>query len=308
MRTMPSRRWIVASAMSIVALVTVSAYLLGRARAAGAPTAQPLTYSGILTDTAGTALTGSKNIQITLWDTAVAGTMQCSAGPTATMLSSGAFQVVLPAACTTAIHANGDLWVEVFVDGTSLGRTKLGAVPYAVEADHAVRADQSASDFSVPGTLTAANATVSGSLIRKIARAHALGPNDDTDNGAIASRTLTFAKTQAATGIRVSYTDNFRVATGAADGACRWEILFNGAPCAMPGRLIYDQYSLPNFNQHRPQAVNGTCFGIAAGGLAAGSYNVQISVSTAPGYVAANSNCYTGWNASYWSIEAEEVF
>jgi hypothetical protein len=300
---MISRRWIAAGFVSLIGLVAVSAYLVGRARAAGVPTAQALTYSGILTDTAGTPLTGSQNIQITLWDMATAGTQQCSAGPTATMLTQGAFQVVLPAACTTAIHANGDLWVEVFVGGTSLGRTKLGAVPYAIEADHAVNADQSAGNFTVPGTITTANAQVNESLIRKIARAHGVGPNDDTDNGNIVTRTLTFMKTQAATAIRVTYTDNFRVLTGAVDGACRWELLFNGAQCTMPGRLIYDQYSPPNFNQHRPQSITGTCLG-----LAAGNYNIQVAVSTSPGYVAANSNCWTGWNAAYWSIEAEEVF
>jgi hypothetical protein len=300
---MTSRRWIAAGFVSLIGLVAVSAYLVGRARAAGAPTAQPLTYSGILTDTAGTPLSGAKNIQITLFDMATAGTQQCSVGPTATMLTSGAFQVVLPAACAAAIHANGDLWIEVFVDGTSLGRTKLGAVPYAIEADHAVNADQSAGNFLVPGTLTTANAQVNGSLIRKIARVHGLGPNDEQDNGNVMMRTLAFSKTQAATGIRVSYQDNFRVNTNANSGACRWELLFNGQPCATPGRLIYDEYAFPNSNIHRPQTVTGTCMG-----LAAGNYTIQVAVATAPGYVAANSDCYTGWNASYWSIEAEEVF
>ena len=32
------------------------------------------------------------------------------------------------------MKANPDLWIEVIVEGESLGRTKLGAVPYAVEA------------------------------------------------------------------------------------------------------------------------------------------------------------------------------
>jgi hypothetical protein len=48
--------------------------------------------------------------------------------------------VVLPDACVTAAHAKADLWVDVSVDGASIGRTKLGAVPYAVEAEHAVSA------------------------------------------------------------------------------------------------------------------------------------------------------------------------
>jgi len=311
MRTIMRRRRLIALGMgSLLAVGVGSAYLLGRARAAGAPTMQPLTYSGVLTNTAGVPLTdASKNIQITLWDMATGGTQACSTASTATPLTAGAFQVVLPPACTTAIHGAGDLWVEVFVDGASVGRTKLGATPYAIEADHAVNADQSAAGFQVPGTLTAGNAQVTGNVnvggtvVRKIARAHGLGPNEEMDNGAIASRVLTFTKTQAATSIRVSYTDNFSVytPTGTA-GACRWEIQFNGVSCATPGKLIYDVYVGTTFNHHRPASLFGTC-----SGLAAGTYNIQVTATTAPGYVLANSDCYTGWNAAYWALEAEEV-
>jgi hypothetical protein len=49
-------------------------------------------------------------------------------------LVGGAFQVTLPDTCTAAVHANADLWVEVLVSGLAIGRTKLGAVPYAVVA------------------------------------------------------------------------------------------------------------------------------------------------------------------------------
>ena len=236
--------------------------------------------------------------------------MACSFGPSAVVLAAGTFQVVLPPECSTAIHGHGDLWLEVFVDGATLGRTKLGAVPYALEADHAVVADQSAAGFQVPGTLTAQAAQISGNvnvggiLVRKIARAHGVGPNDQTDTGAIVSRTLAFSKTQAATGIRVAYSDNLRAFSPGGTGACLWEIRFNGTSCAMPGAIVNDVYvgGIANMNHHRPSSVFGTCFG-----LAAGNYNIQIYVGPQPAGGEAQADCYTGWNLGYWAIEAEEV-
>jgi hypothetical protein len=310
MRTLSSRRRLTAAALvSALAAASFSAYLLGRARAAGAPATAPLTYSGVLTDAAGTPLTGMRNLQVTIWDMAVAGTQQCTVGPAPQALSpGGAFQVVLPPSCTAAVRAAADLWVEVAVDGSPLGRVKLGAVPYAIEADHAVTSDQAASGFQVPGTLSAGSAQVSGNVIvngvviRKIARVHGLGPIDSTDNGPVTGRTLTFTKTQAATGIRISYVDDMRI--NSANGGCRWEIRFNGTSCATPGALIYDTYiGGAAINHHRAVGVFGTCFG-----LAAGNYNIQVSVGPVPVAAAPAGDCDTGWYNQYWAIEAEEVF
>jgi hypothetical protein len=38
-------------------------------------------------------------------------------------------------------QGNKDLWIEALVDGNSLGFSKLGAVPYAIEAAHAISSD-----------------------------------------------------------------------------------------------------------------------------------------------------------------------
>jgi hypothetical protein len=125
---------------ALLAVALVSGYLVGRARAA-IPTTQVLTYSAVLTDTTGAPVTGSKNIQIQVWDAATAGNLACMVGPNAIDLgTTGAFQLALPAACVTAVHSNPDLWVELLVNGASIGRAKLGAVPYAVEADTASNA------------------------------------------------------------------------------------------------------------------------------------------------------------------------
>ena len=137
---MKSRRLITSAAAGFVAVAVVSAYFVGRARAAGIPTTAPLTYSGILTDTNGTPLTGSKNLQVQIWDAATAGNIVCTTPSSAQALVGGSFSVVLPAACLTGVHNTGELWSEVLVDGASVGRSKLGAVPYAVEADTASNA------------------------------------------------------------------------------------------------------------------------------------------------------------------------
>jgi len=131
-------------------------YLAARARAA-IPALETLTYSGVLTDTAGVPLNGARNIQVQVWDQATDGNVKCMAGPTALTLVNGAFKVALPAACTTAVQSTPDLFIEVIANGESLGRARLGAVPYAIEASHAVDANHAvaadSASLSTPPTV-----------------------------------------------------------------------------------------------------------------------------------------------------------
>ncbi|HMJ57065.1 MAG TPA: hypothetical protein VK540_33580 [Polyangiaceae bacterium] len=127
--------------LSVGAASVVLGYVAGRARASGIVATPPMTYRGVLTDITGAPLPGStKNVQLQFWDQATGGAIQCSVGPIAVTLTAGAFEIALSDACTTAVHATKDLWAEVFVDGGSLNRTKLGAVPYALQADTASNA------------------------------------------------------------------------------------------------------------------------------------------------------------------------
>jgi hypothetical protein len=113
-------------------------YATGRARAANIPATEPMVYSGALTDAAGAPLSGTRNLQLALWDQATLGASQCATAPTSVTLGpAGTFQLPLPDACTAVVHARADLWLEVIVDNTPIGRSKLGAVPFAVEADTA---------------------------------------------------------------------------------------------------------------------------------------------------------------------------
>jgi hypothetical protein len=115
-------------------------YFAGRARAAGIPAATPMVYSGLLTDAAGTPMTGSVPIQLSLFDAVTAGNLLCFTPSAAQTLTAGAFQITLPDTCTPVVRNNPDLWVEITVSGVTIGRTKLGAVPYAIVAAVAVEA------------------------------------------------------------------------------------------------------------------------------------------------------------------------
>ena len=117
-----------------------SAFFAGKAIAAGIPETGALTYAGKLQDAEGAPLAGTRNVEVRFWSASTAGTSLCSSGEVEVTLSAGNFAVPLPDDCTDAVSNNPNLWVEVVVDSVSLGRAKAGAVPYAVEANHAVSA------------------------------------------------------------------------------------------------------------------------------------------------------------------------
>lgn len=126
----------------VTGLVAAGAVLwaLG-ARAAGIPAANALTYTGYLETPEGEPVTAEVSVSVALWSAASAGSKACEAATEELTPLAGRFQITLPEACTAAVKAQPDLWLETTVDGAALGRTKLGAVPYAIEADHATSAD-----------------------------------------------------------------------------------------------------------------------------------------------------------------------
>jgi len=143
----------VAVGMSGVAIV-VAAFVAGRALAGGIPAMNALSYAGTLADATGTPLTGSHNVEVKLWNIATGGTMAlCTTNPQAVVLQGGRFSLPLPDGCTAVVAANPDIWVEVLDGGMSLGRTKAGAVPYAMEAAHAMNATIAATANGAGGTL-----------------------------------------------------------------------------------------------------------------------------------------------------------
>ena len=132
------------------AVLGVSGAWLRHVRADGIPSSEPLSYAGTLQET-GMPVTGMRAVTLILWDSATATTNpKCQTTSPTTQVTTGRFRIPLDSSCTAVVSAIPDLWIEVLVGGVSLGRKKLGAVPYAVEASRASSAAGTLANQIVP--------------------------------------------------------------------------------------------------------------------------------------------------------------
>jgi hypothetical protein len=115
--------------------------------AEGVPSDQPLFYSGTL-EADGQPASGPYTITVSLYDAATGGEALCTAS-SETELANGRFRIDA-SACADAVRAEPDVWVGVAFEGEDgamreiAGRSKVGAVPYALEAEHAMSASAAA--------------------------------------------------------------------------------------------------------------------------------------------------------------------
>jgi len=131
------QRWVGGAVGASLTAMLVLGYQLGRARADGIPTA-PTMYFGATIDEGGVVVSGPRDVRVRLYDAAAAGALLCDTEARATPVVAGRLRVALDATCTVAVQRTPDAWVELSVGGVVVGgRTKLGAVPYAVEAQRA---------------------------------------------------------------------------------------------------------------------------------------------------------------------------
>lgn len=142
-----------------IAALMVGMTVLGvrQTRADGIPGTSPMTYSGTLEE-GGVPVTGTRSVRLTVLDdmTATEGHIRCTTVAAGTPVTNGRFQVQLSNECTAVVRSTPNLWLDVEVAGTSLGRTKLSAVPFAVEAGRAAELTPAASNLLVPsGTVVA---------------------------------------------------------------------------------------------------------------------------------------------------------
>jgi hypothetical protein len=125
-----------AAAMTLMTLIAVGLGLRD-VKADGIPDQDPLYYSGFLTDN-GLPVVGTAAITIDIWPDATSAAMPlCQTVAPAAPVNQGRFRIALASACKTAVSTNKNVWVEVIYGTMSLGRAKVGAVPYAVEAERA---------------------------------------------------------------------------------------------------------------------------------------------------------------------------
>lgn len=143
----------------LAAGVLVIGYNQTRARADGIPAMQPLTYSGTLEEAGMPVRDGTRNLRLTVWDDATSTESshnRCITTAANTPVNSGRFQVTLDNACTAVVRSTPNLWLEVEVNGSPLGRTKISATPFAVEAGRAAELTPTAANQLVPpGTVVA---------------------------------------------------------------------------------------------------------------------------------------------------------
>lgn len=116
-----------------------------RARADGPPTTNPLYATGIIFR-GDTPLNGMQMVAAVLWDAETGGSNVCITRPMATVFQRGRFRLPLDSACTAAVRMNPNLWIELRLDTTTFPRSRLGVVPYAIEAGRASEASGALND------------------------------------------------------------------------------------------------------------------------------------------------------------------
>jgi microcystin-dependent protein len=133
-----------------------------KALADGIPSPNPLYYSGTLT------VNGTRAITVNLWpDGTTMGSPLCTTVASTASVLNGRFRIALATTCKAIINQNNGVYVEVIDGATSLGRSPIGAVPYAVEADHAVNADNAtnATNATMAATAQAAGGTLAQQVV-----------------------------------------------------------------------------------------------------------------------------------------------
>ncbi len=133
---MKSKTRSLARVVGLVALCGGAAYLGNQAAADGIPPSPTMYYSGFLEE-AGSPVTGSRRVTVSFWSDETSGTMLCETVVASALFDAGSFRIPLADACTDVIREQTDVWTEVDVGGEVLPRTRIGAVPYAVEAERA---------------------------------------------------------------------------------------------------------------------------------------------------------------------------
>jgi hypothetical protein len=119
------------------AAIFAAGYQLGRARADGIPSA-PTMFYGVSLDENGAPVSGTRDLRVRFFDAEMGGAQLCETLANSTTVTQGRARIALSETCRTAVQQNVNVWVEFAVGGNVVGaRSRVGAVPYAVEAQRA---------------------------------------------------------------------------------------------------------------------------------------------------------------------------
>lgn len=165
---------VVAVGLGVLAVGLVGGYALRMAHADGIPDQNVFTYAGVVENSEGVPLTGAHDLEVALYAAATGGTALCVGVAKSQNVVNGQFEVAMPGNCVAAVQGNKNAHVEVKVDGKVLPRSKVGAVPYAVEAGRAQEANKATTAEQANGasgalktSLDQMNATLSAAAPKK---------------------------------------------------------------------------------------------------------------------------------------------
>ncbi len=131
-----------------------------------------INYQGVLRDSSGNLVTGSRSMVFSLYDQSTGGTALWSLTSSEVAVANGLYTIQL-SGVTPSVLGSGDRWLETAVEGTALTpRLKLASVAYAVttgSADYAAVAGTA----TTAATATTANA-VNGPVSAEAASGYAL--------------------------------------------------------------------------------------------------------------------------------------
>jgi hypothetical protein len=137
-------RWKLVAGCGSLVLAVSAGYGL-RVLAEGAPTIRPLFYAGTL-ESGGKLASGAHSIVLTFFDAETAGKQLCVSETNKAPVDAGRFRVEVGADCVATMKKSPDVWIALKFTGPDgvphelPERTKVGAVPYAMETAHAVEA------------------------------------------------------------------------------------------------------------------------------------------------------------------------
>lgn len=127
--------------------------IASRSLADGPPVVEPLVYRGVAFGPSGAPMTGTINVSLTLFTAETGGLMKCTTTRAGLPLEpQGRFKLPLSSQCSSDISQNPELWMEIAINGEPLGRTKLAATPYALEARRATQLVMRSEDGGVTTT------------------------------------------------------------------------------------------------------------------------------------------------------------
>ncbi len=121
----------------LITAVVFGAYELGRARAQNIPS-MPTMFYGVSLDENGATVSGTRDLRVRFFDAEMGGAQLCETLANSTTVTQGRARIALSETCRAAVQQNVNVWVELAVGGNVVGaRSRIGAVPYAVEAQRA---------------------------------------------------------------------------------------------------------------------------------------------------------------------------